>query len=158
LTACHAASNAPGVATTERRPSLLDLFREHGPAFERRHLLSPTQRGLSARPASRRDVAQPAHRRNRCSFPAVLHPGRHFFKRTEQEGRALLQTAFQQPGDLIVDGLLLRVRFAPLSAQRFTLALQRLCAVLNDSKPYYPESPYRLHFERARAALAALGI
>lgn len=44
MAACHAASSAPRVATQERRPSLLDLFREHGPAFERQHLLSPPER------------------------------------------------------------------------------------------------------------------
>lgn len=74
---------------------------------------------------------------------------RPHFKRTEDEGRAFLQTAIQQPGSLAVQGDLVTVRLAPMSAPRFTAALQALCDELNALAPRFPETSYRLRYEVA---------
>jgi hypothetical protein len=71
------------------------------------------------------------------------------FKKAEEEGRAFLRTAVQQPGDLIVSGDELRVRLAPMSAPRYTAALRALCENLNALDPRFPETDYRLRYEVA---------
>jgi len=83
---------------------------------------------------------------------AMLSILRSHFKRSEDEGRAFLRAVIHQPGDLIVDGDVLRVRLAPMSAPRFTVALQALCDEVNSLEPVFPETTYRLRFEVAEAA------
>ena len=95
------------------------------------------------------DAIKAAAFRAETAMFAILRP---HFKRAEDEGRAFLRAAIHQPGDLIVDGDVLRVRLAPMSAPRFTVALEALCADLNARDPCFPESSYRLRFEVAQAA------
>lgn len=80
---------------------------------------------------------------------ALLEILRSHFKRVDDEGRAFLRNAVQQPGDLLIDGDTLVVRLAPMSAPRYTEALRALCAALNAAAPIYPGSSYRLRYEVA---------
>jgi hypothetical protein len=63
--------------------------------------------------------------------------------------------AMQLPADLVVEGDQLRVRFAPMSAPRFTAALGALCDELNALEPHFPESTYRLRYEVAEPPAAS---
>jgi hypothetical protein len=72
---------------------------------------------------------------------------RPHFKRSDDEARDFLKTAFQHPADILVNGDLVTVRFGPLSAPRFTAALRGLCSELNSLNPRFPESTYRLVYE-----------
>jgi len=80
---------------------------------------------------------------------------RPHFKRADDEGRAFLRAAMQLPADLVVEGDQLRVRFAPMSAPRFTSALRALCDELNALAPHFPETTYRLRYEVAESPEAA---
>lgn len=80
---------------------------------------------------------------------ALLTLLRPHFPRAEDEGRAFLRTAMQLPGDLVVSDDLVVVRLAPMSAPRFTHALQALCRGLNELDPRFPETSYRLRYEVA---------
>lgn len=95
------------------------------------------------------DAIKAAAFRAETAMLALLRP---HFKRAEDEGRAFLRAAMHQPGDLIVAGDVVRVRFAPMSAPRFTAALRELCNALNAAEPRFPESSYGLRFEVAEAA------
>lgn len=74
------------------------------------------------------------------------------FPRAEDEGRAFLKTAMEQPADLRVNGDDVTIRFAPMSAPRFTAALTALCEAVNALEPRFPETTYRLRYEVAGAA------
>lgn len=80
---------------------------------------------------------------------ALLHLVRPQFKRAEEEGRAFLRNAVQLSADLVVDGDRVVVRFAPMSAPRFTSTLRALCDELNAMEPCFPETSYRLRYEVA---------
>ncbi len=80
---------------------------------------------------------------------------RPHFKRADDEGRAFLRAAVQLPADLVVEGDQLLVRFAPMSAPRFTAALRALCDALNAHEPRFPETTYRLRYEVAEPPAAA---
>jgi hypothetical protein len=71
------------------------------------------------------------------------------FPRADDEGRAFLRAALQQPADLVVTGDQLLVRLAPMSAPRFTAALRAICTELNALTPRFPETDYRLRYEVA---------
>lgn len=92
------------------------------------------------------DVIKMAAYRAESVLLRLLRP---HFKRAEDEGRAFLRAALQQPADLVVEGDDVLVRFAPLSAPRFTAALRALCAELNAIEPCFPETDYRLRYEVA---------
>lgn len=77
---------------------------------------------------------------------------RPYFPRADDEGRAFLRAALQQPADLVVAGDQLLVRLAPMSAPRFTAALRALCAELNALEPRFPETDYRLRYEVAESS------
>jgi hypothetical protein len=81
----------------------------------------------------------------------LLQLVRPHFKRAEDEGRAFLRNAVQLSGDLLVEGDRVIVRFAPMSALRFTTALGHLCEALNAMEPRFPETSYRLRYEVAAA-------
>ena len=60
----------------------------------------------------------------------------------------------QLPADLLVEDDRLLVRFAPMSAPRFTAALRALCDELNALQPRFPETNYRLRYEVVEPAAA----
>lgn len=76
----------------------------------------------------------------------LLNHLRPHFRRAEDEGRAFLRTVVTQRGDIAVDGNTVLVTLQPMSAPRFTAALQALCHALNDTHTSYPESRYRLRY------------
>ncbi len=69
------------------------------------------------------------------------------YRRAEDEGRTLVQSALVSAGDIAVDGEELRVALEPLSSPHRTHALAALCESLNDTKTRFPGSKLRLHFE-----------
>jgi hypothetical protein len=95
------------------------------------------------------DMIKTACYRAESGLLRLLEP---HFSRSEDEGRAFLQAAMRQPGDVLVNGDDVIIRFAPMSAPRFTAALAALCEDLNSLKPRFPETTYRLHYEVAEAA------
>ncbi|HUY25405.1 MAG TPA: hypothetical protein VMV09_08915 [Candidatus Saccharimonadales bacterium] len=69
-----------------------------------------------------------------------------FYRRAQDEGRALLREAFKASGDLeIVDGRL-EVRLNHLSAPRRTRALADLCQLLSQSETTFPGTDLVLHY------------
>ena len=83
---------------------------------------------------------------------ALLRLLRPHLSRADDEGRAFLRTAVQQPGDLLVVGDEVVVRLAPMAAPRYTAALRALCDDLNALQPRFPETTYRLRYEVAEPA------
>jgi transposase-like protein len=83
---------------------------------------------------------------------ALVTQLRPHFPRAEDEGRAFLREVMQLPGDLIVEDDDVTVRLAPMSAPRFTAALEALCKEINAAGPGFPETAYRLRFEVALPA------
>jgi hypothetical protein len=71
---------------------------------------------------------------------------RPYFARTNDEGRRFIKEALALSGDLDVDGTDVTVRLHPMSAPRFTRALEALCRELNGMDTRFPESRYRLRF------------
>ena len=69
------------------------------------------------------------------------------YRRAEDEGRTLIQSALASVGDITVDGNDLRVALEPLSSPHRTRALTALCEHLNRSPIRFPGSKLRLHFE-----------
>jgi hypothetical protein len=92
------------------------------------------------------DAIKAATYRAESALFALLRP---HFKRAEDEGRAFLRTVCQLPADLVVTGEHVVVRFAPMSAPRFTAALRALCDSLNALNPRFPETRYYLRYEVA---------
>ena len=76
-----------------------------------------------------------------------LPPGQPHYRRAEDEGRTLIQSALATSGDLeIVDDTLV-VRLDPLSAPHRTAALAAICADLSATRTRFPGSSLRLRFE-----------
>jgi hypothetical protein len=71
---------------------------------------------------------------------------RPHFARTDDEGRVFIKEALALSADLQVHDLEVTVRLEPMSAPRFTRALEALCTALNAMKPRFPESRYRLRY------------
>jgi hypothetical protein len=69
------------------------------------------------------------------------------YRRAEEEGRTLIQSAFASAGDLALDGNDLRVALEPLSSPHRTHALAALCEHLNRSSTRFPGSKLRLRYE-----------
>jgi len=69
------------------------------------------------------------------------------YRRTEDEGRTLLQTALQSVADLTVTDGTLHVALAPLSSPHRSRAIAALCEYLNRTPVLFPGSPLRLTFE-----------
>jgi transposase len=69
-----------------------------------------------------------------------------YYKRVEDEGRTLIQSALAGPADLIVTDSELRVVLAPLSSPHRTRALAALCADLDRAGIRFPGSRLRLRY------------
>ncbi len=69
-----------------------------------------------------------------------------YYKRVEDEGRTLIQSALAGPADLIVTDTELRVVLAPLSSPHRTRALAALCDELDRAEIRFPGSRLRLRY------------
>jgi hypothetical protein len=68
------------------------------------------------------------------------------YRRVEDEGRTLIQSALASTADLEVTNTELRVTLAPLSSPHRTRAIAALCQQLNETETTFPGSSLRLHF------------
>lgn len=68
------------------------------------------------------------------------------YRRTEQEGRTLIQSALAAGGDLQVTATGLTVALAPLSSPHKTRALAAICHALNATATHFPGTRLRMHF------------
>ena len=68
------------------------------------------------------------------------------YRRAEDEGRTLIQSALATPGDIEVADGELRVELEPLSSPHRTQALLALCDRLNETGARFPGSKLRLRF------------
>jgi hypothetical protein len=68
------------------------------------------------------------------------------YKRVEDEGRTLIQSALAGPADLVVTDTELRVVLAPLSSPHRTRALAALCDELDRARIRFPGSRLRLRY------------
>jgi hypothetical protein len=69
------------------------------------------------------------------------------YKRSEDEGRTLIQNALSTAGDIEVTDQELRVKLEPLSSPHRTHALAELCEHLTGMKTRFPGSKLRMRFE-----------
>ena len=68
------------------------------------------------------------------------------YKRAEQEGRTLIQSALAAPADIEVTDSELRILVAPLSSAHRSRAIATLCEELNERAVCFPGTKLRLHF------------
>jgi hypothetical protein len=68
------------------------------------------------------------------------------YRRIDQEGRTLIQSALASVADLEVTEKELRVTVAPLSSAHRTRAIAAVCEELNRSNTCFPGSTLRLHY------------
>jgi transposase len=68
------------------------------------------------------------------------------YKRTEQEGRTLIQSALAATGDIKVTNDELLVAIDPLSSPHRTQALDAVCQQLNESNTRFPGTKLRMYF------------
>lgn len=76
----------------------------------------------------------------------LLHRVQRLYRRSDDEGRTLLQTVFNNSGDLRVSGDSLQVNYAPLSSPHRTAVLDELCAEMTALQAHYPGTHLRLTF------------
>lgn len=69
------------------------------------------------------------------------------YRRTEDEGRTLVQSILASTGDIAIEEGTLRIALEPLSSPHRTHALAALCERLNETRTRFPGSPLLLHFE-----------
>jgi transposase len=77
------------------------------------------------------------------------------YARSEQEGRTLLHTVFQAPGDIAVTDGELRITLAPLSSPHRTRAIAALCQDLTKLRATFPGTGLRLVLEAPEPATIA---
>jgi len=73
------------------------------------------------------------------------------YRRAEDEGRTLIQTALASAADIEVSDTDLRVRLAPLSSAHKSRALAAVCEKLNDTNTTFPGTRLRLRYAVAAA-------
>jgi hypothetical protein len=76
----------------------------------------------------------------------LLHYLRPHYARVDDEGRTLLQTAFQSTAAIEVTGDELRVTLAPLSSSHRSKAVRALCDILNETDTHFPGSCLRMRY------------
>jgi hypothetical protein len=74
------------------------------------------------------------------------------YRRVDDEGRTLIQSALAGTADLEVTKTELRVTLAPLSSAHRTRAIAALCQELNRMDTLFPGSPLRLRFAIRQAS------
>lgn len=77
---------------------------------------------------------------------------RPFYRRSEQEGRTLIQSALSSAGDIDVEGEELRVTLAPLSSAHRSRAVEALCEDLNRTAARFPGTRLTMRFATASEA------
>ena len=77
--------------------------------------------------------------------------GRHY-RKSEDDGRTLVQTMFNNSGDLRVSADRLQVIYAPLSAPHRTAVLEELCEEMTKRQTLYPGTRLRMEFSVRKAA------
>ncbi len=75
-----------------------------------------------------------------------------YYRRIEDEGRTLIQSALRSQADLTVTEHELLVTIAPLSSTHRTRAITALCDELNRSETIFPGSRLRLRFQAGPAS------
>jgi len=83
----------------------------------------------------------------------LLHLLRPYYARVDDEGRTLLQAAFQSTAAIEVSGDELRVTLAPLSSPHRSRAVGALCDILNQTDTRFPGSSLRLRYGVADSSL-----
>ena len=68
------------------------------------------------------------------------------YRRADEEGRTLIQSALASAADLDVTETELRVTLAAQSSPHRTRAIAELCEALNQTQTIFPGSPLRLHY------------
>lgn len=76
----------------------------------------------------------------------LLNLLRPHYARVDDEGRTLLQTAFQSTAAIEVSADELRVTLAPLSSAHRSKAIAALCDALNETGARFPGSPLRMRY------------
>jgi len=79
----------------------------------------------------------------------LVRLGAPYYKRVEDEGRTLIQSALAGPANLVVTDTELRVVLAPLSSPHRTRALAALCTELDHAGIRFPGSRLRLRYSVA---------
>ncbi len=79
-----------------------------------------------------------------CDLLRLVAP---HYRRAEDEGRALIRSAFASTGDIEVTDDELQVSLAPLSSPHRTKALAALCERLNETRARFPGSKLHLRFD-----------
>ena len=74
------------------------------------------------------------------------------YRRADEEGRTLIQSALAGAADLEVTGTELRITLAPLSSAHRTRAVAALCEALNQTQTVFPGSRLRLRYAIREAA------
>jgi hypothetical protein len=70
-----------------------------------------------------------------------------YYRRVEEEGRTLIQSALCGDADIAVTDRELQLAIAPLSSAHRTRALAALCEELNRSHTVFPGSRLRLQYQ-----------
>ncbi len=74
---------------------------------------------------------------------------RPYYKRVEDEGRTLIQTALQDTADIEPTDNQLRITLVPLSSPHRSRALETLCEVLNKTNTLFPGTQLRMRYSVA---------
>ena len=74
------------------------------------------------------------------------------YRRVNDEGRTLLQSAFTSAADLEVTDRELRLTLSPMSSAHKTRAIAALCEVLNQSETFFPGSNLRMRYAVRQAS------
>lgn len=77
---------------------------------------------------------------------------RPHYKRVEEEGRTLIQTALQDAAAIEPTQDQLRITLAPLSSPHRSRALQALCEALNQTNTWFPGTQLRMHYSVAASS------
>jgi hypothetical protein len=80
---------------------------------------------------------------------------RPHYKRVEDEGRTLIQSALQDAADIEPTDDQLRITLAPLSSPHRSRVLELLCEVLNKTNTLFPGTQLRMRYSVAPSSLAA---
>jgi DNA-binding CsgD family transcriptional regulator len=75
---------------------------------------------------------------------------RPHYKRTEEEGRTLVQTILQDAADLAPGESELRITLAPLSSPHRSRVVESLCAALNKTNTMFPGTQLQMRFAVAQ--------
>lgn len=82
----------------------------------------------------------------------LFHLVERIYRRSDDEGRTLVQTIFYNSGDLRVSTDSLQVIYAPLSSPHRTAVLEGLCAEMSKRRARYPGTHLRMEFSVRQAA------